>query len=196
MNALQGKILRINPDGSIPSDNPFLNETTGKYQAIWAKGCRNPFTFAFNKSGGMLINDVGGKFEEINRGIAGANYGWPGTDHGPTDREGITGPIHVYPESCINGGDFCDASSSWGEMYRGKYFFADFNQGWVRFIDPNDAKVANNFISGIRRPVDLRFAPNGDLYILLRNAWVVDKNFKGGTSALLKVSRELSLIHI
>ncbi len=72
MDALQGKILRLNPDGSIPANNPFVNETTGKYQAIWAKGCRNPFTFAFSQSGDMLINDVGGKFEEINRGMAGA----------------------------------------------------------------------------------------------------------------------------
>lgn len=66
MNALQGKILRINADGSIPEDNPFREETSGTYQAIWAKGCRNPFTFAFNKTGDMLINDVGGKFDEIN----------------------------------------------------------------------------------------------------------------------------------
>jgi len=42
-----GKILRINPDGSIPADNPFLSSTTGVNQAIWAIGLRNPFTFAF-----------------------------------------------------------------------------------------------------------------------------------------------------
>ena len=190
MDAIQGKILRLNPDGSIPADNPFLGETNGKYQAIWAKGCRNPFTFAFNELGEMLINDVGGKFEEINRGVAGANYGWPNIDHGPTTQEGITGPIHAYPQSCINGGDFCKTSSSWPAQYHGKYFFADFNQGWVKFIDPADPSKSNDFISGIRRPVDLRFAPNGDLYLLLRNAWVVDKNFKGGTGTLLRISKE------
>ncbi len=190
MDALQGKILRLNSDGSIPDDNPFLGETSGKYQAIWATGCRNPFTFAFSPSGEMLINDVGGSFEEINRGLAGANYGWPGVEHGPTDKAGITGPIHVYPQSSINGGDFCSASSSWAEPYAGKYFFADFVQGWVKYIDPQDPKTAHPFLAGVRRPVDLRFAPDGSLYVLLRNAWVVDDKFAGGTGALLKISKQ------
>ncbi len=78
LDTFLGKILRINSDGSIPSDNPLRSKTQGKYQAIWAYGCRNPFTFAFRKSDGlMLINDVGGKSEEVNVGRAGANYGWP-----------------------------------------------------------------------------------------------------------------------
>lgn len=188
MDALQGKILRLNPDGSIPEDNPFLQETTGKYQAIWAKGCRNPFTFAFSSTGDLLINDVGGKFEEINRGLSGANYGWPGVDHGPTKEENISGPVHMYRQSCINGGDFCE-SSNWPSEYRGKYFFADFNQGWVKYIDPSAPEESHVFLSGIRRPVDLRFAPDGSLYVLLRNAWVVDDKFEGGTGALLKISR-------
>lgn len=189
MDALQGKILRLNRDGSIPEDNPFVDETIGKYQAIWAMGCRNPFTFAVNESGIMFINDVGGKFEEINQGIAGANYGWPNVDHGPTDQSGMTGPVHMYPQSCINGGDFCPSSSDWPEQYRNTYFFADFNQGWVKYIDLKDPGKSNDFLRGIRRPVDIRFAPDGSLFILLRNAWVVDDKFEGGTGALIRVSR-------
>lgn len=188
MDALQGKILRLNPDGSIPDDNPFLSQTEGKYQAIWAKGCRNPFSLAFDKSGDMLINDVGGKFEEINRGIAGANYGWPKTDHGPSEEPGITGPIHIYRQSSINGSDFCPSESKWPKRFRGKYFFADFVLGNIKFIDPQAPKESSEFIAGIRRPVDIRFSPNGDLYVLLRNAWVVDENFAGGTGALIKIS--------
>ena len=187
LNALQGKILRLNPDGSIPDDNPFLESTRGKYRAIWAMGCRNPFTFAFGNGGSMMINDVGGKFEEINPGVSGANYGWPGIDHGKTDKRGITNPLHIYPQSSINGGDFCDAES-WPSRYRGMYFFADFNQGWVRFIDPSSPEKSHEFVSGIRRPVDIRFAPNGDLYVLLRNAWIVDKNFEGGTGSLVRIA--------
>ena len=41
-----GKVLRINSDGTIPSDNPFVSQTTGINQAIWARGLRNPFTSA------------------------------------------------------------------------------------------------------------------------------------------------------
>jgi glucose/arabinose dehydrogenase len=59
----------------------------------------------------------------------------------------------------------------------------------VKYIDPSDPKESHEFLSGIRRPVDLRFADDGSLYVLLRNAWVVDKNFVGGTGAMVKVSR-------
>ena len=74
-----GKILRINSDGTIPTDNPFFNTAPGVNRAIWALGLRNPFTFAFQPgTGRMFINDVGQKtWEEINDGIAGSNYGWP-----------------------------------------------------------------------------------------------------------------------
>lgn len=187
MNAIQGKILRLNLDGSIPTDNPFLNETTGKYRAIWALGCRNPFTFAISERGEMLINDVGGRFEEINRGAAGVNYGWPKVEHGPTKRTEFTGPIHTYPQSSINGGDFCSVNSNWPDQFQGKYFFADFVKGWVKFVDPENAKKSSDFLGGIRRPVDLRFAPDGSLYVLLRNAWVVDGKFEPGTGSIIRI---------
>ncbi|HET9713303.1 MAG TPA: PQQ-dependent sugar dehydrogenase, partial [Pyrinomonadaceae bacterium] len=74
-----GKMLRINADGSIPTDNPFFNQATGNNRSIWALGLRNPFTFAFQPGTNRLfINDVGqNTWEEINDGIAGSNYGWP-----------------------------------------------------------------------------------------------------------------------
>jgi glucose/arabinose dehydrogenase len=60
LNSPLGKILRINSDGSIPTDNPFFNQTTGINRAIWARGLRNPFNFAFQPgTGRMFINDVG-----------------------------------------------------------------------------------------------------------------------------------------
>lgn len=188
LDTIQGKILRINDDGSIPSDNPFLDKAAGKYQAIWAIGCRNPFTFAIeSESGEMLINDVGGKFEEINRGVAGANYGWPTLDHGFTDKKGFMGPIHVYPQASINGGDFAPAAA--GKSYHGRYFFADFVHGWIKTIDPKQPKKGVEFASGLRRPVDLRFARDGSLYVLLRNAWVVDGKFEANTGSLLRIHR-------
>ncbi len=74
-----GKVLRLNADGTIPSDNPFFGTATGVNRAIWALGLRNPFTFAVQPgSGRIFINDVGeAAWEEINDGVAGANFGWP-----------------------------------------------------------------------------------------------------------------------
>ena len=97
MTTLQGKLLRLNPDGSIPDDNPFYHTARGKYRAIWALGLRNPFTFAVQPgTGRILINDVGqGTWEEVNEGVAGANYGWPMTE-GPTSDPRFRGPIHHY----------------------------------------------------------------------------------------------------
>src|SRR5436190_22494254 len=78
LNNRLGKVLRINSDGSIPSDNPFFNNATGLNRVIWALGLRNPFTFAFQpNTTRMFINDVGQSLqEEIDDGIAGSNYGW------------------------------------------------------------------------------------------------------------------------
>src|SRR5262249_15260644 len=74
-----GKILRVNPDGSTPEDNPFFNAGLGVNPKIWAYGFRNPFTFAVQPGTGLIyINDVGeATWEEINEGRPGANYGWP-----------------------------------------------------------------------------------------------------------------------
>ncbi|HBE66569.1 MAG TPA: hypothetical protein DDW52_00335 [Planctomycetaceae bacterium] len=207
LDTFLGKMLRINSDGSIPDDNPLLDKTEDKYQAIWTYGMRNPFTFAIRDSDGlMLINDVGGKFEEINVGIAGKNYGWPIVPHGPLNKhpdiaskataaiKQMVDPIHWYPEASISGGDFLplaseDAkkSAGWPKHLQGRYFFADFKHGWVHTIDPADGQHAEEFAGGLRRPVDLRFAPNGTLYVLLRNAWVIDDKFVGGTSTMLAI---------
>jgi glucose/arabinose dehydrogenase len=188
LDTLQGKILRLNRDGSIPSDNPFLDKTSGKYQAIWALGLRNPFTFAVRPTTGELfINDVGGKNEEINRGLAGANYGWPAVDHGPTTDAQFRGPAYYYPQASIAGGDFCPSSSAWPAHWRGRYFFADFVQGWIKTLGPDKPQDVTQLASGLSRPVDLRFGGNGSLYVLLRNAWVIDDKFQSGTSALLEI---------
>ena len=94
-----GKMLRINADGSIPSDNPFLSQTTGINQAIWARGLRNPFNFAVDRTNGRIhVNDVGqDTWEEVNQGVAGSNYGWPQTEGpNPPGVAGVRYPIHSY----------------------------------------------------------------------------------------------------
>lgn len=171
---LHGKILRINPDGSIPTDNPFFNVASDKNRAIWAMGLRNPFTFAFQPGQSqqrMFINDVGqNTFEEINEGSPGANYGWPDSE-GPTTTPGHTGPIHFYSHAggacAITGGAFYNpAVQEFPAEYVGDYFFADFCAGWIKRRD--DSGTIIDFASGISAPVDLQVTPDGSLYYLAR----------------------------
>jgi glucose/arabinose dehydrogenase len=178
LNNLLGKILRLNANGSIPSDNPFFNSATGNNRAIWALGLRNPFTFAFQPgTGRMFINDVGANtWEEINDGIAGSNYGWDVTE-GPTTNPAFRSPIFAYVHGigptvgcAIAGGSFYNpATVQFPSSFVGKYFFADLCSGWIRVLDPSN-NTASNFASGIGRPVDLKVASDGSLYYLSINS--------------------------
>lgn len=188
LDSLLGKVLRLNPDGTIPADNPFVNQTTGKYRAVWALGLRNPYTLAVRpKTGRLWANDVGGVCEEVNELVAGGNYGWPTADHGPTTDPRFRGPVYSYFGVSVCGGAFAPPDLAWPAVYRGRYFFMDFAHGWVRTLDPDKPATAEGFATGFRRPVDLRFSPDGSLYVLVRDAWVIDREFKPGTGSLVKV---------
>ncbi|HZN68746.1 MAG TPA: PQQ-dependent sugar dehydrogenase [Tepidisphaeraceae bacterium] len=160
LTSLHGKILRINKDGSIPPDNPFYEVAEGDGRAVWALGLRNPFTFAFQPgTGRMFINDVGeSAWEEINEGIAGANYGWVLTRDGPfhpddlpilrtrPEQQNFVAPLYAYAHdggsvvtgTVIAGGAFYNPPPSAQQFpaeYVGDYFFGD-NGGRGGVLDP------------------------------------------------------------
>lgn len=173
---LLGKILRINSNGSIPTDNPFYSSASGNNRAIWALGLRNPFTFASQPgTSRKFINDVGAStYEEINDGIAGSNYGWPATE-GPTPNPSYRAPIHSYGHGststtgcAITGGTFYNPQTvQFPTSYVGDYFFADYCTGWIRKLDPSNNSTSS-FASGISGPVDLQVSSTGRLYYLAR----------------------------
>lgn len=175
MNTLLGKVLRLNSDGTIPSDNPFYGSATGKYRMIWALGFRNPFTFAVQPTTGtMFVNDVGeSTYEEINVGAAGANYGWP-VEEGPADPPDATytDPLYYYahngspsPNGCaITGGTFYNPPVAYfPAQYVGHYFFSDWCSSWIRQLD---GAADSDFATGGNSPVDLDTGPDGSLYYL------------------------------
>jgi hypothetical protein len=174
LNNRLGKMLRINADGTIPTDNPFNATATGLNQAIWALGLRNPFTFAVDRaSGRIFINDVGlSSWEEVNDGVAGANYGWPATE-GPTDNPDYDSPFYAYNrrgtgECAIAGGTFyTPLTAQFPPQYFGVYFFADLCGGWIHALDPDTGDVGG-FATGIAAPVDLKVSDDGSLYYLAR----------------------------
>ncbi|HMO27493.1 MAG TPA: PQQ-dependent sugar dehydrogenase, partial [Tepidisphaeraceae bacterium] len=181
VNHTFGKMLRVNPDGTIPTDNPFYNTNTGINRTVWSLGLRNPYTFAVHPDNGrMFINDVGqNTWEEINEGAVGANYGWPTTegDFNPATYPNFTRPLYSYQH--IGGGraiagaafytpDFMQFPAS----YAGAYFFGDYVNGNIWTINP-DAPPASGaapvFATGAGTLVDIDVAPDGSVYYLQRN---------------------------
>jgi glucose/arabinose dehydrogenase/PKD repeat protein len=170
-HVLLGKILRITRDGAIPAGNPYQGANSGRCnvtgsttagnwcQETFASGLRNPFRFAMdpNASGTrFFINDVGqASWEEINEGIAGADYGW-NTREGHCVRDsmtdcdapppGLTNPIFDYPhtDTCpvgvsgnaITGGAFVP-NGVWTSEYDDSYFFGEYACGKLFRIKPN-----------------------------------------------------------
>lgn len=174
-----GKILRYNPDGTIPASNPLVGSTSGEFQAIWASGLRNPYTIGFDPSTGRLhINDVGeDDWEEVNLGVAGANYGWP-TSEGPTSNPAFTSPLlsyghfnspTLYGGFAIVGAAFYSPSTNlFGDSYFGDYFFADYVSGWIYRLDEGDWDTAYAFADlGGSLVFNLLTGEDGALYVLL-----------------------------
>jgi glucose/arabinose dehydrogenase len=184
-----GKMLRFNDDGSIPSDNPFCTTAATLRCAIWARGLRNPYTFAVQPgtNGRIHINDVGeGTWEEINLGVRAANYGWPATE-GPTTAAGVTAPLFAYGHSvttppgqgaggfftgcAISGGAFYPDAGPFPPGYRNSYYFADFCGRFIGRIDLGGGG-ASAFGTVTSNPVDMVTGADGALYVLTRSSIV------------------------
>ncbi len=116
LNRGQGKVVRVNADGSIPQDNPFIS-TPDAQPEIWSYGHRNIQGAAINPTTGELwTNEHGPRGgDELNATRAGKNYGWPlityGREYsggeisgGATAREGLEQPLHYWVPSIATSG--------------------------------------------------------------------------------------------
>ncbi len=208
-HALIGKILRINPDGSIPADNPYaatgqrcaligVGATGIDCQEIYATGLRNPFRIAFDPDAAgdrFFINDVGhGTWEEVNEGVKAADYGW-------NVREGncvigsktscgahwTRGPIHAYAHSnestcgSITGGAFVP-NGAWNPDMDDAYLFADFNCGTLNTLRP---KAGGGYDAAVWATdggmlLSTIFGPDGALYVSTFTGEVTRIRYVGG----------------
>ena len=135
---IHGKIIRINPDGTVPSDNPDLGPDA--LPQIYAYGLRNPFRLTFTPTGQLLVADVGeNSFEELNLVTAGGNYGWPGAEGNCSSCSSIN-PIYTYAHNG-NGAAFTSVlfynGGVLGPEYQNKVFIADEVQGWIKVLTCN-----------------------------------------------------------
>ncbi|MDB5102945.1 MAG: carbohydrate-binding protein [Fibrobacteres bacterium] len=180
LSSTYGKVLRINSDGTIPSDNPWFNVSAGRYRAIYARGLRNPFTSAVQSTGGRIfINDNGqDSWEEINELQSGANYGWPAMEGNTgTPPAGNKAPFYAYSHlgptgnsgSIVAAAFYNPAVANFPSPYIGKYFYADHVLGEIRYLDPDAANPSPaTFATGLDHPLDIKVAGDGRLYYLVR----------------------------
>lgn len=199
LDTLQGKILRLNPDGSIPEDNPFYIRTSGKYRAIWAYGIRNPFGLAFQpETGRCFVTDVGeSSWEEVDEIFKGANYGWPLAE-GMSTNSAFRNPLYTYPPvigRSIVGAAFYPRTSKpdvksnfFPQKWRGKFFFADWAAHWVKALDPDAPAKVVTFARGLNAPVAVDVAPDGSLLVLNRGTiWRDNKSWQANTGSLVRI---------
>jgi glucose/arabinose dehydrogenase len=199
LDTFQGKILRINADGSIPPDNPFFKKASGKCRAIWVYGLRNPFGLAFQPETGRLFeSDVGeSSWEEVNEILPGLNYGWPLAE-GTSTNSGFKNPLYTYPPvigRCIVGAAFYPrdakaetASGFFPEKWRGKFFFGDWASHWIKALDPESPTNVLTFARGLNGPVAVEIAPDNSLLLLNRGTiWRDNRNWRPNSGSLVRI---------
>jgi glucose/arabinose dehydrogenase len=185
MQSNMGKILRLNDDGSIPEDNPFVDyrkqnpqvDDEGVYGQIWSLGHRNPLGIAIDLNKQLWVIEMGpAGGDELNRGVRGGNYGYPVVSNGD-HYDGREIPDHeTRPE-------FLAPAAWWTPvispsdllLYSGK-LFADWHgnllasglssRSLVRIeVDGENAKEVERFDMGARiRAVEQ--GPDGSIWLL------------------------------
>ena len=169
LNALGGKILRINSDGTIPDDNPFENSP------IYSYGHRNPQGLDWDPiTGKLVISEHGSSaHDEVNVIEPGKNYGWPEVVGDETDPNYQSPLLHTGDETWApSGASFYDSDNI--EEWENKFFIATLRGNHLRMLDLDVER--NEVLSSIAlfqgefgRLRDASVGPDGNLYILTSN---------------------------
>jgi glucose/arabinose dehydrogenase len=182
----QGTIIRLNDDGSVPEDNPFVGRE-GFLPEIWSYGHRNPQGLAFDPETGFLWETEHGPQggDELNHILPGRHYGWPvigyganynvGTEiHPARNREGMEQPAAFWVPSIATSGLAVyhgDAFENW----EGNLFVGGMSPQHRRLsrVMLNGDVVTNRepLLQGVYRIRDVRVGPDGLIYIATDNQY-------------------------
>lgn len=184
LSNLNSSVLRIdvnrqsgNKPYAIPSDNPFLGESTARPE-VWAYGFRNPWRMDFSGATGALwMGDVGWEsWEMVHHVVAGGNYGWPIMEgrmplrsevpRGPTP---IIPPVKDYPRAdgySITGGVVYSGQKHEGLV--GWFLYGDYRSGKAWAVDTRNLEELQHqeLVRSAVRIVDFAQDSAGDVYVL------------------------------
>ena len=156
-DSLAGKILRVEPDGSVPTDNLSGNE-------VWTLGHRNVQGLDWDRTGRMWATEFGaGTRDELNQIVEGHNYGWPEVEGGDGP-----GPFHDpfitwSPDHCSPSGMTIVGDRAWVAALDGEALFS------VRLFRPNARRKVRHFHTRFGRIRTVERAPDGSLWIMTSN---------------------------
>ncbi|NNL74121.1 MAG: PQQ-dependent sugar dehydrogenase [Silicimonas sp.] len=171
-----GSIIRIARDGSVPDDNPFVDQP-GARPAIWSYGHRNPQGAALDLDGNLVAVEHGAQGgDEINRIRAGANYGWPIISYGRhysgqpigvgTEATGLEQPAFYWDPSIAPSGMMIYSGMLWPE-WEGDIFVGSLKFDYISRLDGDPLseveKIATDETLRVR---DIREAPDGTIWFL------------------------------
>jgi aldose sugar dehydrogenase len=177
-----GKIVRINKDGSVPTDNPFVGKA-GALPEIWSIGHRNLQGATLAPDGALWVHEHGPQGgDEINLPKAGANYGWPVITYGEnygggpigdglTSKAGLEQPLHYWVPSIAPSGMAFLTGEKYGKAWQGNLFVGSLKFGYLarlELAEPFSGQVRREtrLLEGIGRVRDVRQGPDGLLYVL------------------------------
>ncbi len=178
MDTLAGKTLRLNDDGTVPRDNPFL-QTSGARPEIWSYGHRNAQGLAWQPGSGLMFQTEHGPsfFEgkgsggdEVNIVESGKNYGWPEIHH-TEKRDGMVSPLLEYSPACAPGsGMFYNGSAF--PTFKGNFFFGCLRGARIIRVVLNGRSVVsqeNLLENGFGRIREMEEGPDGYIYFSTSN---------------------------
>lgn len=178
----RGQIIRINPDGTIPSDNPFVG-TSGYRPEVWSLGHRNPQGAALHPQTGRLWTVEHGARggDEINIPEAGKNYGWPVISYGKhytggrigigTEAPGYEQPVYYWDPSIAPSG-MSFYSGTVFPAWTGSVFVGALRSRFLSRLSLDGDRVIREEIllqELDERIRDVREGPDGYLYLLTDN---------------------------
>jgi glucose/arabinose dehydrogenase len=173
-----GKVVRINPDGTVPQDNPYLSNPEAKPE-IWSVGHRNILSAALDSQKRLWIVEMGPQGgDELNRPEAGKDYGWPtigyGEDYGgaplheSTQGSGMEQPVYYWDPVIAPSGMTIYTGDLFPEWRNNVFIGGLASQALVRLMMRNDRVVGEERLLTVlkARIREVVQGPEGALYLL------------------------------